>query len=451
MRAWPRTRRAAGRRNPTRIVVLGFLGAIALGTVLLTLPVATTEDAGAPLLTAAFTATSAVCVTGLVVVDTPSYWSGFGQAVILVSIKLGGFGLMTAGSLVGLLLARRIGLRRRVVAQAETGALALGEVRQVVIRVAAFSACFEVLGSMLIGARLWWAYDTPIGTAAYHGVFHAVSAFNNAGFALYSDSLTRFVGDWWMSLTVAAGVVLGGLGFPVLAELRRAARSPRSWSLHTKLTLVTTAALLGVGTLGILGLEWANPATLGALDVPGRGLAGFVHAVMPRTAGFNTLDVGAMSEASWLLTAMLMFVGGGSASTAGGIKVTTFALLAFVIWSEVRGDPEVTLFGRRTPASVQRQALAVALLGLGAAVVGTLVLVVESGAGLARSLFEAFSAFGTVGLSTGITPDLPGTGQLTLMVLMFVGRAGPITLFAALVLRQRQRLYRLPEERPIIG
>jgi trk system potassium uptake protein len=443
--------RAKRRGNPTQLIVGGFLAAILTGTALLMLPLASTGDGSAPFLTAWFTATSAVCVTGLIVVDTPVYWSNVGEVVLLVLIQLGGFGLMTVGSLVGLLLSRRIGLRQRMTAQAERGALVLGDVRDVLLRVAAFSLIFEVAAASIITVRLWTTYDEPFGEAVYLGVFHAVSAFNNAGFALYSDSLIGFVTDWWVSLTVAVAVILGGIGFPVLMEVKRTLRSPQRWSLHTKLTLTTTAALLAVGTAAMLVFEWSNPATLGALSTPDSVVAGFFQAVMPRTAGFNSVDTGAMNETTWLATTVLMFIGGGSASTAGGIKVTTFALLAFVIWSETRGDPEVVLFGRSTPSNVQRQALAVALLGLGAVVLGTFVLASVSEAGLARSMFESFSAFGTVGLSTGITPTLPAVGQVTLIVLMFIGRVGPITLFAALVLRQRQRLYHLPLERPIIG
>ncbi|MGK2929366.1 MAG: TrkH family potassium uptake protein [Acidimicrobiales bacterium] len=444
----PGTRRP---RHPAQYVVVGFAVAVLAGTVLLMSPVASTGSGSAPFMTAFFTATSAVCVTGLIVVDTPTYWSNLGEGVIMVLIQLGGFGLMTVGSLVGLLLSRRIGLRQRMTAQAETGALDLGDVRGVVVRVAAFSFFFEAVTATILALRLWTSYDEPFGEAVYLGVFHAVSAFNNAGFALYSDNLLGFVTDWWFSLTIAAAVILGGIGFPVLVELKRNLRRPKRWSLHTKLTLSTTALLLVAGTAAMIAFEWTNPGTLGPLGTADSAMASFFQAVMPRTAGFNSIDTGALNEASLLATSVLMFIGGGSASTAGGIKVTTFALLAFVIWSETRGDPEVVLFGRTTPSHVQRQALSVALLGLGAAVVGTLVLVSVSDVRLGRSLFEAFSAFGTVGLSTGITAQLPGTGQLTLIALMFIGRVGPITLFAALVLRQRQRLYHLPEERPIIG
>ena len=439
------------RLHPAQFVVAGFAATIVVGTLLLLLPVASSGPGGAPLLTAVFTATSATCVTGLIVVDTPGYWSAFGEVVILVLIQVGGFGIMTVGSLIGLLLSRRIGLRQRMTAQAELNALDLGGVRDVLVRVAKFSLLFEATAFLILTLQLWTTYDEPFGTAVYNGLFHAVSAFNNAGFSLYSDNLIRFVTDPWVSLTVAFTIILGGIGFPVLIELKHNLAKPTTWSMHTKLTLVTTAALLVVGTLAFVAFEWTNPETFGDLSTGESLLASFFQGVQPRTAGFNSIDTSALNDSTLLVSSALMLIGGGSASTAGGIKVTTFALLAFVIWSEMRGDQDVTLFGRRAPSSAQRQALAVALLGLGAGVLGTFVLLSVGDAGMGRSLYESFSAFGTVGLSTGITPFLPDVGKVTLIALMFLGRVGPVTLFAALVLRQRQRLYRFPEERPIIG
>lgn len=438
-------------RHPAQFVVAGFASVIGVGTLLLLLPMATTGPGSAPLLVAAFTSTSAACVTGLVVVDTPVYWSGFGQVVILLLIQLGGFGIMTVGSLIGLLLSRRIGLRQRMTTQAERNVLDLGGVREVLLRVAGFSLAFESLAAVVLTLRLWTAYDEPIGTASWNGIFHAVSAFNNAGFSRYSDNLIGFVDDPWVCLTVAFAIILGGIGFPVLNELKDNLTDPSRWSLHTKLTITTTAALLVVGTLAFIAFEWTNPETFGDLGTAESLLASFFQGVQPRTAGFNSVDTSALNDSTLLVSSALMLIGAGSASTAGGIKVTTFALLAFVIWSEMRGDQEVSLFGRRMPSAAQRQALSVALLGLGAGVIGTFVLLSVADVGMGSALYESFSAFGTVGLSTGITPFLPDVGQLTLIGLMFLGRVGPVTLFAALVLRQRQRLYRFPEERPIIG
>lgn len=433
------------------MVVAGFGATILLGTVLLLLPAAAEDGAETSLLDALFTATSAVCVTGLIVVDTPSHWSAFGEAVVLGLIQVGGFGIMTLASLLGLLLSRRLGLRMQLTAQTETKSLALGDVRRVLAGVAAVSLVFEASLASVLAARLWIGYGVPLPRAAYEGVFHAVSAFNNAGFALYPDNLVRFVTDPWICLPIAVAVIAGGLGFPVLFELRRELVNPRRWSLHTKITVATTAVLLTAGAFAITASEWANPGTLGRLSVPGKLLAGFFQGVMPRTAGFNSVDIAAMRPDSLLVTDMLMFIGGGSASTAGGIKVTTFALLAFVIWAEARGQPTVHVMGRRLPADTQRQALTIALLGVAVVAASTFTLLAVAPYRLDAVLFEAASAFGTVGLSTGITPDLPAAGQILLIVLMFIGRLGPVTLATALALRDRARRYELPEERPIVG
>ncbi len=448
------TRRVAGRpllRHPAQVIVVAFGIALVLGTALLTLPIARTGPDGAPFVTALFTSTSAVCVTGLVTVDTPSYWSDFGQAVILLLIQVGGFGIMTLASLVGLLLSRRMGLRTRLTAAAETKSLGLGDVRSVLVGVAKVSLVFEAITATVLTLRFLIGYDEPLGTAIYHGVFHAVSAFNNAGFALYSDSLTRFVDDPWVCLPIAGAVIAGGLGFPVLLELRRQLGRPRQWSLHTKLTIGATVGLLVAGTVFITAAEWRNGATLGSLHPGGRLLAGFFQAVMPRTAGFNSVDYGQMHEATLLGTIILMFIGGGSAGTAGGIKVTTFILLFFVIYAEVRGEPEVTAGDRRIGERVQRQALTVALLSVGLVVSATLVLLLLTDRPLTQVSFETVSAFATVGLSTGITPDLSSAAQVVLTALMFVGRLGPITLVSALALREKQLRYTLPEGRPLIG
>jgi len=439
------------RLHPAQMVVLAFLFAIAVGTALLALPVSRDGDGAAPGLTAFFTSTSAVCLTGLVVVDTPTYWSTFGEVVILALIQVGGFGIMTLASLLVLLMSRRLGLRTRLVAQAETKTLGLGDVRTVVRGVAITSLLFELIAAVILAIRFWASYDESVGDAAYLGVFHAVSAFNNAGFALYSSSMIPFVGDPVVCLAIAVVVIAGGLGFPVLFELRREFFTPRLWSLHTKIVVYFSGVLLAVGTVAVTAIEWGNPTTLGALDVPGKLLAGFFQGVMPRTAGFNSLDYAEMDQATWLVTDVLMFIGGSPAGTAGGIKVTTFVLLGFVILAEARGERSVNMFGRRLPVNVQRQALSIALLGVAAVVGPTLALLLLTDVSLDQILFETTSAFGTVGLSTGITADLPGAGQLILIALMFIGRLGPITFATALALRQRETLYRYPEERPIVG
>lgn len=439
-------------RHPARVVVTAFAYVVAAGTALLMLPAATESGESPDFVTALFTATSSVCVTGLIVADTPGYWSTFGELVIIALVQVGGLGIMTLASLLGLLITRRIGLRMRLTAQTESKALESGDMRRVLAGVALVSITFETITAVVLTARFASGYGYDTGSAVYHGVFHAISAFNNAGFALYPDSLTRFVTDPWICVTVSLAVIAGGLGFPVWIELWRHSRgSLRRWSLHAKITLSTTASLLVLGTVAITALEWNNPDTLGRLGVGGRLLAGSFHAVMPRSAGYNTLEVGEFESGTLLVNDILMFIGGGSAGTAGGIKVTTFALLAFVVLTEIRGEPTVHVMGRKVPSTAQRQALAVALLSVGTVLAVTLCLLVITPFGLDAVLFEVLSAFATVGLSTGITPHLPDAATVLLTLLMFLGRIGPITLASALALQAHRRHYELPEERPIVG
>ncbi|MBQ0892979.1 TrkH family potassium uptake protein [Micromonospora sp. U56] len=446
--AWKR--RSSRFQHPAQVITTAFAAAIATGAALLSLPAATQSGQRATLLDALFTATSAVCVTGLVTVDTGSYWSGFGQVVILLLIQVGGLGIMTLATLFTVLLSRRLGLRARFLAQAETKSLDLTDVRGVVRRIVLFSLVSEAVVAVALTLRFATAYHEPFGAAVYDGVFHAVSAFNNAGFSTNADSLVGYVTDPWITLTIAAAVILGGLGFPVVFELVRCWR-PAQWSVLTRLTVTLTVTLLVLGTLVLTLAEFTNPRTLGPLSGPEKLLAGFFASAMTRTAGFNSLDIGAMRPESLLASDVLMFIGGGSAGTAGGIKVTTFGLLAFVLWSEMRGETHVNVGRRRIPATNQRQALAVALLGVGAVVTATFMLVAITSYELEQILFEAVSAFATVGLSTGITGSLPPQADLLLIVLMFAGRIGPLTLASALALRERTRRFELPEERTIVG
>ena len=444
-------RRRSPLGHPARVIVLAFVAVAALGTALLSMPFAREGPGRATLVEALFTATSALCVTGLVVVDTGEHWSTTGHVVILALAQTGGFGIMSAASLLGLLAFRHLGLRSRLVAATETRSVGLGDVRTVLLGVVRVSLAVEAVTAVLLTSRLALHYDRPPPEAAWEGAFLAVSSFNNAGFALRDTGMADFVSDPWMCLPVALAGILGGFGFPVLLELRRHWRRPGAWSLHTKLTLSTTTAVYAVGTAFLTAHEWSNPATLGALSRPARLLAGFFQAAACRSSGFSSVDVSGMTTGSWLAMDVMMFIGGGSASTAGGIKVTTFALLLVVILAELRGERTVSVFSRRVPERVQRQALTVALLSLAAVVLGTLVLSELTDHGTDRVLFEVVSAFCTVGLSTGITADLPESGQVLLVVLMLAGRVGPITLGAALALRERHRVYEHPEGRPIIG
>lgn len=437
--------------HPARYVVAWFVAAISVGTVLLLLPWSTGAGRTTTPLAAAFTSTSAVCVTGLAVVDTATHWTTFGQVVILGLVELGGLGFMTIASLIVMLVSRHLGLRRTLLTTTERGTLSLGDVRRVLQSLALVTVTVQLGVALLLALRLVTSYDLGVGEAVWEGVFHSVMAFNNAGFALYSDSLEGFARDPLFLVPIMVAIVIGGLGFPVLADLDRTRLRWRPLTLHAKVTLVTTAALLIGGFVLLSAFEWTNPATLGSMPVADKLVNGAFLSVTPRTAGFNTVPVGAMEPESLLSTLALMFVGAGSAGTSGGIKVGTFAILAMVVWSQLRGDPEVTGFRRRIPDSTQRQAITVAALAMTLVLGASAVLLTSADAPFGNAAFEAVSAFGTVGLSTGLTPELPSIDQIVLMALMLIGRVGPITLGAALVLRNRPSRFRLPEEAPLIG
>ncbi|GHF19177.1 TrkH family potassium uptake protein [Pseudolysinimonas yzui] len=444
-------KRSRRRFHPAQVIFVAFAVSALAGTGLLLLPIAKAGPGGATWVEALFTAVSAVAVTGHVVVDTPTYWTPFGQVVILALIQLGGLGVMTFATFVGVVVVRRLSFRSRLNTATETKALGPGEVRGLVLGVVRVSLLVEGVVAVILALRFALGYGYSPGEAIWLGVFHGVSSFNNAGFALFSDSMIGFVSDPVISLTVCASIILGGLGFPVLFELRKRFRRPLLWSMNTRLVLAFTVALLVLGTLFITALEWNNPATLGDLAWHDRILAGFFQSVQTRTAGFNSVDISQLNGATLLGMDALMFIGGGPAGTAGGIKVTTFGVLLFILIAEVRGDAVVNVFGKRLSRAVHRQAIAVVLVSVALVVVSTIAIMIISGLDLDRVLFETISAFGTVGLSTGITASLPVPAQLILVLLMFLGRLGPITFATALALRPRSILYQLPKERPIIG
>ena len=436
--------------HPARMVTLGFVVVVLVGTTLLSLPVSRAPGVGPDLMAAAFTTVSATCVTGLVTVDTASFWSPFGQVVILVLIQIGGFGVMTLATLIALTVRGRLGLRTSLAAQADTHSRSLGDVRRIVVRMLQVVLTVEGVVWLALAVRFRIGYGYDWGTALWHGAFHSVSAFNNAGFALYSDSVVGFVSDLWIIGPLCVGLVVGGLGFPVVRELARR-RRPRTWSVHTRLTVWGSLALTLLGVAAFWVFEARPEGTLSGMGPWGQAVGALGGGVFPRTAGFNGVDYAAVTDETEAITMVLMFIGGGSAGTAGGIKVTTFLILAAVIWSEVRGEPDVVIGRRRIGTSVQRQALSVALLAVGLVIVATIVMMILTDLPSLDLAFEVVSAFATVGLSTGITAQLPPAAQGVLMLLMFLGRLGPITVAAALALNTRRRHYRLPEERPIVG
>jgi trk system potassium uptake protein TrkH len=439
------------RLHPAQAVAMGFAAAVIVGTLLLWLPPMTVEPGGTSFIDALFTATSAVCVTGLTVVDTEFHWSPLGHGVIALLIQLGGLGIMIFASLVGLVLARKMSVRARLNTAAEAKAVGYDDVRGLVRGIVLISFAIEGLTWMFLFPRFLFGYGYDPADAAWHALFHSVSSFNNAGFALYSNNMMDFVADPFICLPMSAAVILGGLGFPVIMQLRKEFTRPLHWTMNTRLVLWGTAVLLIAGWIYLTVVEWDNPDTFGPLDPAAKLLAGFYASVQARTAGFNSVDIGLMHDESWIAMDVLMFIGGGPAGTAGGIKVTTFAVLFFILLTELRGEGAVNIFGKRLSRAVHRQAITVVLIAVAAVVAATVVLMHITGLAADRVVFEAVSAFATVGLSTGITFDLHPAAEVVLVLLMFLGRIGPLTLGSAIALRERRILYELPKERPAIG
>lgn len=435
---------------PFALLVYGFAGIIALGALLLWLPVSSKSGEFTSFLNALFTSTSAVCVTGLAVVDTGTYWSSFGQGVILVLIQIGGLGFMTGATLLLLAFGRRIGLKQKLLIGDSLGVEKLGGLMPLVIGIAVFTLVVESFGAVIFYAR--FSSQSPPSTAAWQSIFHAVSAFNNCGLDIFGNfrSLTDYQGDPLVLLTTAALIILGGISFIVVIDVFGARRFNRL-SLDGKIVLTTTIALLALGTIVILVTEFNNEATLGPMSWPQKVLDAFFQSVTPRTAGFNVIAIGSMAVYSLFFTIMLMFVGGASGSTAGGVKVNTFGMLLATVWSTIRGKEHPGAFGREFRPQQIHRALTVSMLSLGLVGIVTLVLTITEKTDFIKVLFETVSAFGTVGLSTGITPSLSLAGKVIITITMFAGRLGPLTLALSLVQSQQPSAYRYPQGDVRIG
>lgn len=434
-----------------RLLPLTFLALIVVGALLLLLPFARSGDGSAGFMPAIFTSASAVTVTGLATVDTATYWTPAGQGIMLALVEIGGLGIIALATVLGLFIGGRLGLRTRLVAQADMHVVKLGEVRPLFRRVAVTMLSFQTVTAVILTIRYRIHYFDDLPTALWHGVFDAVMAFNNAGFSLNSDSIGRYAGDGLVVLPISFAVFVGAIGFPVLAELFAGWRRPSRWTIHTRLTVWGSIGFLVFGAVAFLALEWNNPDTLGQLSVGHKLVSGIEGGIMPRSGGLNSFDWGAVRPESLNIGVIMMFIGGGSASTAGGIKITTFLLLAYVILAELRGDPQVTIGSRAIGAATVRQAVSIALLAVMLVSTTTLAVMLMTDFSFDQVLFECTSAFATVGLSTGITPDLPANAQTVLIGLMFLGRVGTIAAASAFVLRSRIPRYHLPEEQPIIG
>ncbi|RWZ51171.1 TrkH family potassium uptake protein [Labedella phragmitis] len=440
----------AAKKTPARTAALVFILAAVLFTILLSLPAASADGRPTPLHDAMFTAVSAVTVTGLVTVDTATHWSFFGQAIILVAIQTGGLGIVTIALLLARAVSRRLGVKSKVFAQQSIGSSGLGEVgsllRIVVLTTLTIEAALAVVlvPRFMIVDEKWWE-------GLWHGVFYAVSAFNNAGFASNIGGLAAYGPDLWTLVPIMIGVFVGSFGFPVFLTIITHRFTRARWTLHTKLTLSVTTMLLVAGAVAWGALEWNNTGTVGELGVGDKIFHALFSSVMMRSGGFALTDTGESLPATLLATDALMFVGGGSASTAGGIKVATIAVLFLAIVAEARGDKHVRAANRTIPDATLRLAISVTFLGATLVLSATALLMLVTDAPLDRILFEVISAFATCGLSVGLSEELHPFGKYVLSALMVAGRIGPAGLAAALAVRQRTLLYDVPEERPIIG
>lgn len=436
--------------SPPQILALGFAAAILVGTILLMLPVSSRTGEPISGIDAMFTAASAVCLTGLVVVDTGTSFSAFGHTVILLLIQLSGLGFMTMATLFALVFKRRISLKDRLVLQEAMNQSSIEGIVRLIRRVFIYSLTFEACAAVLFTLR--WAWDMPIGKAIYFGVFHSVSLFNNAGFDLFGDfhSLTDYVDDPLVNIVSMLLIISGGIGFVVLSDLIDF-RQKRKLSLHSKVVLSMSGALIFIGAIIIFIFEFTNPLTLGSLDGGGKVLASFFQSVSPRTAGANSIDIGGLRQATQFFIIILMFIGASPGSTGGGIKTTTFMVMVGAVFAMMRGREDIVMFRYRLAQERVLKALTIALLALLLVLTVSMILSTTEDADFLEILFETTSAFGTVGLSMGLTPDLTVFGKILISLTMFAGRLGPLTLAYALGPKKGKELYRHPEGKMIIG
>ena len=450
-RFWTRRPKAL---SPTKIIAITFAGMVLLGTLLLMLPVSARDGQSTPFLPSLFTATSATCVTGLVMYDTWSHWSGFGQIVIISLIQVGGLGFMSAASLVVFSLRKRVGLKQRLlIAQA----LSLNELDGVVRLqkvVLTGSLSIEAIGAAILTLRFWPEYG--FSKALRWGVFHAISAFCNAGFDIFGSitpgaSLMEFQSDPLVLLTLGALVVIGGLGFFVWEEIA-ANRSWKKFSVYTKLVLITTGVLLALGTAVICLLEWNNPGTLGSLSTGDKLLGGLFQSITLRTAGFTAIDQGALTDAGKAASMMFMIIGGSSGSTAGGLKTVTAVVLMLFIMSRARGKGSVCVFKRTVPEKQVMDAMTIAMIMVGLAVFGGLFISATSPVELTDALYESISALATVGITTGITTSLSVPAQLLIILYMYFGRVGVLTISLGFLMgNQAEERFRYAQTILLIG
>ncbi|MEW5945241.1 MAG: potassium transporter TrkG [bacterium] len=434
--------------NAPRALASGFISAILIGAILLSLPV---SGKGKPVsaLDALFTSTSAVCVTGLVTVDTGTRFSTFGQVVILILIQVGGLGIMTFSTLLVAYTGGTVSMRFHMLLKEALNRLTYRNLFFIAKLIFLLTAVIEGAGALLLLAG--FARSFPLSEAAWLAVFHSISAFCNAGFSLFSDSLVRYHSDAFMNITFCVLIVAGGIGFPVLIELIEYRRA-RKLSVHARLALVMTAALIFLGAAGLLAFEYLHNLDLHRdSSLADLALESVFQSVTARTAGFNTVVIGRLSAAALFLMMILMFIGASPGGTGGGVKTTTFGVLLAAAWAVVRGKRDVNVFRRRLSDELLMRAFTVAVIYLMLVASVTVLMLCVKSFGIAATLFEVLSAAGTVGLSTGITPQLAPAEKCFIILAMFCGRIGPVSIVMALIEREKKQSFRFPEGKIMIG
>jgi trk system potassium uptake protein TrkH len=437
------------RLSAPRLIVYGFLALVGAGTALLMLPWSTTD--GISPSNAFFVATSCVTVTGLSTVSIPGTFTHFGQVVMMVLMQLGGLGIMTVSTLAALLVGQRVGFRRLLTVQTETeSAGSPRNTLRLLFQIARITFAVELLGAVVLSIG-FVSVGLGLGEGIFQGVFHAIMAFCNAGFPTIPEGdLVPYAGNWLIIGGLVAVITLGGLGFPVLVDLYNF-REDRRLSIHSRIVLITSAILVVVGVASVAAFEWTNPNTLGDQPLNTKAALSLLQGVTPRTAGFTTVSYPEMRDHTLFVQVILMFIGTAPTSTGGGIKVTTLALVVLIVMAQVRGQDRITLFSRTLPRPLVARALSILALASVLVLTSTLALMVSDNIDLLPALFEVTSAFGTVGLSLDVTPQLSPFGKLLISIMMFLGRVGPITFILSLAARQRTPRYRYPEEEIAIG
>ena len=421
---------------------------ITIGTILLNLPSASSTAKSIGFINALFTATSATCVTGLIVLDTGKDFSTFGQSVILILLQCGGLGIMTMSTMFAFLVGKKISLKQRLIMQESLNQFSIGGLVRLAKYILIFTAAIEIIGATIL--FFCWQRTYPPLQALGLAVFHSISAFCNAGFSLFSDSIMRYKGDLVINLTFIVLIILGGIGFLVILELFQYGKN-RNLSLHAKLTLKISIILILIGFIIIFFVESNNPSTLGNLSFSEKIYGSIFQSVTARTAGFNTIHIGSMQSAALFLIIILMFIGASPSSTGGGVKTTTFGLLMLYVWSSLKGKEEIQISKRRISQDIISKALAVITLSLGLVITMTILLSCVEGKNFIEVLFEVVSAFGTVGLSTGITSSLSIAGKIIIIITMFTGRIGPLGLALSLIQKRGPEMIRYPEEKIMVG